>query len=119
MINNENDVVFRFRKSIYEDVYKICVENLERTLNGEIKDDKSMFFYRELKDISSEKKVIISDLCKEFIADTVHYFLWMIEQSDEFDLYSINQNVAISLKSISDGLSGELSYVLQGFEESV
>jgi hypothetical protein len=116
--STSTNILRRFRKSLVKDVYNICLINLKKTLNGEIKDKFSLNIYDRLNGLDENQLLATEELCKEFIADTVHYLLWMIEQSDELDLIVREDEKIISLKEISDGLCGELSYVLGGHDES-
>jgi hypothetical protein len=114
---NKN-VIRNFRKSLFEDVYNVCIRNLNRTIKGETKSPDHIVLYNKLKHIDKEGLLAIKELCKEYIESTVHYLLWMIEQSDDLDLIVRKDDEIISLKDISDGLCGELSYVLGGYDES-
>jgi hypothetical protein len=117
-MNETNTNILRsFRKALFKDVYSKCLMNLQKTLNGQIKDKKSLDIFSKLKNLDTKELLATEELGKEFIADTVHYLLWMIEQSDEFDLIAREGDKIVSLKEISDGLCGELSYVLGGYDE--
>ncbi|MNG10573.1 hypothetical protein D3C84_940500 [compost metagenome] len=81
----------------------------ERLLEGKIKSAGSKLLYEELqKEFDHSQREIVLLIISQVVDTTVHNFLWTIEQTDDIDLIRSQEQGSMSLKSQSDGLTGEL-----------
>ena len=106
---NKNMILNNFGNTLIKDVYDNGIERYKKILSGNVKAPSLIRLHDKL-----EKELIINNsdtfdrFEQECLTSILHHFLWMIEQSDEFDLIAKTDEGDISLKEISDGLCGEL-----------
>lgn len=86
------------------------VEDYTKTQEGKIKSKSGIELYSKLSTLDKKNLSIVKDVVLDTIDSTLDYFLWMIEQYEEYDLirYTDDEKRYVSLREISDGLSGEL-----------
>jgi DNA repair protein RadC len=98
----------QFGKELVEEIRDKSIEDLFEVISGKINAPILLELHKKIysDDISqTESFKLLTIKC----VDTVlHNFLWMLEQHEELDLIVNKKNRVISLKSISDGLPGEL-----------
>jgi hypothetical protein len=76
---------------------------------GKLKDTQSVQLSNELQRFTSEQIEIIKKIALLTIDDTLHNFLWMIEQNnDDFDMVVKKDGEWSTMDKESDGLYGEL-----------
>jgi hypothetical protein len=61
--STSTNILRRFRKSLVKDVYNICLINLKKTLNGEIKDKFSLNIYDRLNGLDENQLLATEELC--------------------------------------------------------
>lgn len=74
-------------------------------LEGRSKDRISKIISENLQSLSGEQRAAVEDFLIDAVDGALDNFLWMIEQSEEFDLVAYNDKGTYSLDQISDGLS--------------
>jgi len=88
-------------------------------ISGKMGGEENQDLYAQIKNLDQKQKEIIKQFAKQSIDAAIHYFLWMIEQNEEYDLIKYPQDEKsefVSLRDISDGLCGEL-YTEDGWIE--
>ncbi len=105
---NKKEVLNEFGKILIHEVRDTVYRHFLKVIEGEMKSPSSIKIQKNLSDISPEQLELVKDTIRSTLDSSLHYFLWMIEQEDNFDLVAIKDNNSVSLREISDGLSGEL-----------
>lgn len=107
-----------FGKLLIHSVRDWVIDGFHRAQSGQIKSKSGILIHEKLKKLDEDTLKILNELALYNIDSTMHYFLWMIEQNEEFDLirYIDDEKNYVSLRDISDGLSGEL-YTEEGWIE--
>jgi hypothetical protein len=79
-------------------------------ISGHMGGKENRDLYEKIKHLDEDNQELVRQFSKQAIDGTIHYFLWMIEQYEDYDLvkYSQESSQPISLRDISDGLCGEL-----------
>lgn len=116
MHEKNNLILEKFGKILIKEVFDASLERLNNIVDGNVKAPKLLTLHQELKNVDKNNVDIMRNFAKECIQNTLHNFLWMIEQSDGFDLVAKIDDQTTSLKEISDGLCGEL-YTKEGWIE--
>ena len=111
-------VLNNFGRKLINDVRDEVININEHIISGKMRSKENMELYEKFQVLPPE----IQELFKEFIIEavdkTIHHFLWMFEQNEEYDIinYTKNKSQYISMRDISDGLCGEL-YTKYGWIE--
>lgn len=113
---NIKEILNDFGKSLISKVRDGAYEDLLITIDGGFKSESTKKLSKDLSLFSPEQLEIVKKIVLSSIDDTLHHFLWKIEQSDKFDIVAKEQNETFSLKEESDGLCGEL-YTQEGWIE--
>lgn len=100
-----SQILDSFGKLLVERVRDRSIFIHEKILSGEMGSKESISLYESAK--KDPNKKLISDCIISAIDETIHHFLWMIEQYEEFDLVYRDGDKITSLRDISDGLCGE------------
>ncbi|MBP9878295.1 MAG: hypothetical protein KBF71_08200 [Alphaproteobacteria bacterium] len=89
-----------------------------KTQAGKIKSKTGISLYEKLSKLDPEVLLTMNEVVLDTLDTTIDYVLWMIEQHEEYDLirYTDDEKNYVSLRDISDGLSGEL-YTEEGWIE--
>lgn len=74
-------------------------------LEGKSKDRISKVISKNLQNLSVEQRAAVENFLIDAVDGALDNFLWMIEQSEEFDLIAYDDKGIYSLDQISDGLS--------------
>ena len=82
-------------------------EYLLKVIDGRLKSKEDIELSEEINHLNSNQIEILKKTVLSVLDVSLHHFLWMIEQSDGFDLVAIIEGKSLSLKEISDGLCGE------------
>ena len=86
-------------------------------IEGTLKSKKSLELSSELKDFTPQQLETVKKLTLSVIDNTIHNFLWMIEQNNEdFDIVVKKDGEWSTMDKESDGLYGE-SYGEDGWIE--
>ncbi len=106
MIENiQKKLLYSFGAELISFVRDKTINQSLKTIKGEIKDKISLKIADDLKDISDQQTKALEDLIIDSIDSALNNFLWMIEQSDRFDIVAQQDEKIYSLKDSSDGLS--------------
>ncbi len=111
---DKTEILNLFGEALIEAVRDTVYRQFEKISKGELKSETSLVLYEELKHFNKNEKKIANKIVLDTIDSTLHYFLWMVERSEDFDLMFIKSKEAISLREISDGLCGAL-YTEEGW----
>lgn len=102
------DVLDQFGTLLMEWVRDWSIEELDNLIHGNEKAPEQKKLGRQFKSLSSVSEEALEKLVPIAVDITLHYFLWLIEENQNLDLVLKTPNGIQSLKSESDGLSGEL-----------
>lgn len=115
---NDKLILDEFGQLLINKVRDACYDEFEKIFSGKISSKSASFLQEKIKIFDDEQLESLKFIAIDSIDSAIHHFLWMIEQSEEFDLvkYLHNKNGFVSLKETSDGLCGEL-YTENGWIE--
>ncbi len=105
-------------KLIYE-VRDYYLDQFNNSIIKEAYTDEKKIFKQKYESLGLEGQEFLKKVVTEAVDSTLHYFLWMIEQDEEYDLVRYSKedkSESVSLRDISDGLCGEL-YTEDGWIE--
>lgn len=108
-----------FGNELMYSVRDYCLDQFNNSISKEAHTNAKKNFQKQFKKFSTEEQDFIKELALELTDAAIHYFLWMIEQNEEYDLISYldeQKESYVSLRDISDGLCGEL-YTEDGWIE--
>ena len=105
---NKEKLLEAFGKSYVSEIRDIVFRQFIKTINNKMKSESDKKLFSVFQEITEEQNKKICDCVLSTLDSSLHHFLWMIEQSDDFDLIAKTEDGNISLKEISDGLCGEL-----------
>jgi hypothetical protein len=113
---NKKDLLDNFGNACIVDVRDEAIEKYEMIVAGKLKSQQAIDQTNMLKQFSAEQLVVIRNMVVGSIDDTLHHFLWMLEQRDEeFNLLvAADDGRKENVTDISDGLSGEM-YTADGW----
>lgn len=108
----DKEILEKFGKELMEHCRDSALEVFHATLEGKMKSPDCVNLYQRSLNFSDENKTILKDFVYSFIDNTIHHFLWELEDNYEFDLIYYkdkekNPKDFVSLPEISDGLCGE------------
>ena len=101
----EQEALDKFGKAFIRKARDLTILEEFRRIEGEGKGVISKKIYDNLKDFSSEQRLAIKKLVVDAIDGALDNFLWLLEESDEFELVAYHEDKTLPLKNISDGLS--------------
>ncbi|HQS85015.1 MAG TPA: hypothetical protein PLY23_09020 [Alphaproteobacteria bacterium] len=101
----EQEALDKFGKAFIRKARDLTILEEFRRIEGEGKGVISKKIYENLKDFSSEQRLAIKKLVVDAIDGALDNFLWLLEESDEFELVAYHEDKTLPLKNISDGLS--------------
>lgn len=116
MDTKKNTILNHFGKTLVEEVFDQAFTRMGDILEGNVKALTLTHLHEHLIDKEISREEAMKKAIRESITSTLHSFLWMIDQSNDFDLVAYKDGKTISLKEISDGLCGEL-YTKDGWIE--
>lgn len=112
-------ILEEFGQILVKHIRDATFEQFKEMCNGKLNSKSAQIIHKNFEKFTNEQKEIIQSLVLDSIDNTLHHFLWMIEQYEEFDLIKYQdekKSSYISLRDISDGLCGEL-YTEDGWIE--
>lgn len=104
----KRDVLDSFGEELIHEVRDYSIEQFYNSIHGIANTAERKIFKEEFQKLSEENKKFVEIIVKKTVDMSIHYFLWMIETSDNFKLQSIANNSVVDLAEVSDGLCGEL-----------
>jgi len=115
---DNNELLSNFGKLLISSVRDEVLEIDDLILSGRMGGSEIQEFYDRAKNLTKDEKELIKKFALQAVDSTLHHFLWMIEQNEEYDLikYTGGKGEFVSLRDISDGLCGEL-YTEDGWIE--
>ncbi len=108
-MEREQEILNRFGVLLMKSVRDKAMEISHATIIGRMKAKSAQKLYDQIKDFTPEAKKSVEDFILDSIDTTLHHFLWMIEQHEEFDLvhYGDDRKTITSLRDISEMLCAE------------
>lgn len=100
----ENKELSDFGKILMQEVRHQAVYILRGVISGKLKSESDQELHKKLMKDTVNKEVL-EEFGLYIIDETIHDFLWMFEQTDEYKIIGPSGK---SLAEISDGLCGEL-----------
>lgn len=97
-----------FGETYISETRDIVFRQFIKTINNQMKSEFDKKLFSIFQNTTEEEKKQLCNCVLSVIDSSLHHFLWMIEQSDDFDLIAKTDEGNISLKEVSDGLCGEL-----------
>ena len=82
-----------------------AIDDWERIIEGQMKDEESVQIHKSLSD---KEKELIRRLVPKIVDTTLHHLLWTLEQDDSLELLVNSGTKKENIAEISDGLTGEL-----------
>ncbi|ARN84928.1 hypothetical protein [Candidatus Nucleicultrix amoebiphila] len=115
---SKKELLEKFGRILIKDVRDEVLEKNDLIASGQMGGKENQEIYEKIRDLDEKEKEFIRQFAKQAIDSTIHHFLWMIEQNEEYDLvkYNKDKSETISLRDTSDGLCGEL-YTEEGWIE--
>jgi hypothetical protein len=83
-----------------------AIEQWEKTIHGQMKDEASKRLHNLIT--TSGQSELLIELIPHIVDTTLHHLLWTLEQEDLLDVTVSEDDNHVSIKEISDGLTGEL-----------
>lgn len=113
-----NMLLESFGELLIKKVRDEVLEINDLIIKGKMGGEENLELHNQIKNLNDNQINILKDFARQSVDGVIHYFLWMIEQNEEYDLvkYEEGQEKPISLREISDGLCGEL-YTENGWIE--
>ena len=107
---DKNELLSNFGELLISSVRDRVLEIDDLILSGRMGGSENQEFYDRAKNRTKDEIELIKKFALQAVDSTLHYFLWMIEQNEEYDLikYTEGKDEFVSLRDISDGLCGEL-----------
>jgi hypothetical protein len=116
---NKKEILDGFGKTLINYTRDEVIEINNLIMSGKMNAAEAKELYNLFTHLDGNQQEIVRKFVLNAVDQTMHHFLWMIEQNDEIDLIyknSENFKMEVSLKDISDGLSAEL-YTKEGWIE--
>jgi len=82
-----------------------AIDEWDAMIDGRMKGDTAKKVGKDLKSFSEEERAILKRLVPEIVDTALHHLMWTLEQHDEV---SLRMGTGPELRSISDGLTGDL-----------
>src|SRR3990167_4980687 len=116
---NKANVLETFGQIIIKSVRDEVLDINELILSGKMGGKENLDLHAKVSGLSENDIELVRAFARQAVDSTLHYFLWMIEQNEEYELikYTDDKGQFISLRDISDGLCGEL-YTEEGWIET-
>jgi len=106
---NENTVLDEFGQLLIASVRDPGISKLESFMRGELKSHSAQTMWESVKDFTPQQREVLRKIVIWSIDRTMHDFLWMFEQSENFSIgTSPSSGGSVKLAEVSDGLGGEL-----------
>lgn len=103
------DLLDSFGKLLMSEVRDEAIEKYEMIAQGKIRSKSAQDLNSKLSKLDDEQLSLVREAVVSSIDDVLHNLLWMIEQSDDQITLTCNdENNAVNIHTISDGLSGEM-----------
>ena len=102
-------------KTVMSKVRDYTIDAYDRTTAGSMNSDELRILHRRIDKLSADHKTLLRDVVIRTVDDTLHNFLWMLEQHEDIQLIVTDDDGNnISAAQASDGLCGEL-YTADGW----
>lgn len=111
-----NKILDLFGEELMYNVRDYCLDQFHNSINREANTDTKKSFQKNFSSFTPEQQIFIKNLVSELTDAALHYFLWMFQNSENFELSYHDSNITTNLNNISDGLCGEL-YTEDGWIE--
>lgn len=103
------DLLDSFGKLLMSEVRDEAIEKYEMIAQGKIRSKSAQDLNSKLSKLDDEQLSLVREAVVSSVDDVLHNLLWMIEQSDDQITLTCNdENNAVNIHTISDGLSGEM-----------
>ncbi|MCF7360839.1 hypothetical protein L3V23_01845 [Vibrio sp. A1-b2] len=103
------DLLDSFGKLLMSEVRDEAIEKYEMIAQGKIRSKSAQDLNSKLSKLDDEQLSLVREVVVSSVDDVLHNLLWMIEQSgDQITLTCNDENNAVNIHTISDGLSGEM-----------
>lgn len=104
-----NDILMMLGELIIEKARDDSISCLLGEIKGNINSYQGIQMRKLLVDFDEEQLAIIAELIPTIVDTSLHYFLDMIDSSEELKLLFLDEKSNyIDIKELSDGLAGEL-----------
>jgi hypothetical protein len=105
----EQKILDGFGEIFMKKVRDASIELVELIMIGQMGSKENKELYRQFQSLSPKAQEVIKNFVIPTVDKTIHYFLWMIEQHEEFDLVyrGENKETLVSLRDISEMLCAE------------
>jgi hypothetical protein len=84
------------------------LEHWKKILAGQLKGDTALEWSEKLSKLSPRDARLVRQLIPEVVDTVLHWFLFHLEQEEGLDLVVGTGSERVSVREISDGMSGEL-----------
>ena len=106
------DNLDEFGKIFINEVRDKSIEEMQKRIDGSMKGESAKLVQEKVDKFNYEQKEFLKYILSLTVNNTLHNFLWMIEQYDELKLLYNDTDI----REESDGLTGEL-YTEDGWIE--
>ncbi|MGL4426371.1 MAG: hypothetical protein ACRCUQ_01255 [Alphaproteobacteria bacterium] len=105
----EHEILDRFGELLMKEARDRVARIAHSIIIGHMKSKSAQKLHDQIKDFTPEAKKSVEDFILDSVDSTLHSFLWMIEQHEEFDLVyrGENKETLVSLRDISEMLCAE------------
>ncbi|ARN84930.1 hypothetical protein [Candidatus Nucleicultrix amoebiphila] len=115
--DTELRALYIFGQILMKHVRDLTIREEYNIIAGITKAPVNIELYKKLKLIPDDQKETLKNLVVDAVDGALNNFLWLIEQSDDFDLVAYKNKETFSLKGISDGLCGDYWNFVEEFSE--
>jgi len=99
----------KFGQILMTEVRDEAIEKYEMIVSGKMKSAPALELNKKLSALSEDQLFLIREVVVSSVDDTVHNFLWMLEQhEDDMELTCSKGASKANMNEVSDGLSGEI-----------
>lgn len=116
-MSSEREMLWLFGKTLIETARDLSIRQEFQVLDGEAKAPLSKLIHEKIGVLSEKQVDSIKDLIIDAIDTGLNNFLWIIEQSEDFDLVCYKNGETLSLRDLSDGLCGDYDSFVSMFSK--
>ena len=115
---NKSETLDIFGDLVVQSVRDATFSQFEKIKDGKLRSKSAKLLHEKIANFKPEEMEALKSVVLDTIDSTLHHFLWLFEQNEEYDIvrYIEEKKKPVSLRDISDGLCGEL-YTEDGWIE--
>jgi hypothetical protein len=106
---NQSEALNEFGKLFVERCRDYTILWLDKVFSGNVRDKESLELSQRVASLDNVSRGVAYDVAREYIEETLHNVLWMIEGQEQIALtVTMEDGTMVDVARASDGLSGEV-----------